>query len=126
MERKKIVVFGSFVTDLTSRSPQLPVPGETLKGSSFKNGPGGKGSNQAVAAHRAGADVLLITKLGDDVFGKIAKEFYISENMIIDGILIDKEYATGCALIMVGDETAQNLIVVVPGACEHFTEDDLR
>jgi len=122
---KKIVVFGSFITDLTSHSPHLPVPGETLKGVSFKNGPGGKGSNQAVAAHRAGADVLLITKLGDDVFGKMAEDFYISENMKIEGILIDKEYATGCALVMVGDDTAQNLIVVILGACDHFTKEDL-
>jgi ribokinase len=126
MAGKKIIVFGSYVTDLTSHSPQLPVPGETLKGISFKNGPGGKGSNQAVAANRAGADVLLITKLGEDVFGEMAKDFYVSENMMIDGIFTDKEYSTGCALIMVGDDTAQNLIVVIPGACEHFSKEDLK
>lgn len=126
MTDKKIVVFGSFVTDLTSRSSHLPVPGETVKGENFKSGPGGKGSNQAVAAHRAGADVLLITKLGDDVFGRAAKDFYISENMNVDGILIDKEYATGCALIMVADDTAQNIIVVILGACEHFSRDDVE
>jgi ribokinase len=125
VKNKQIVVFGSFVTDLTSRSPHLPVPGETVKASEFKSGPGGKGSNQAVAAHRAGAEVLLITKLGDDVFGKAAKDFYISENMAIDGILISKQYATGCALIMVSDNTAQNLIVVFLGACEHFTSEDI-
>jgi len=125
MTRKKIVVFGSFITDLTSHSSCLPIPGETLKGKSFKSGPGGKGSNQAVAAHRAGADVLLITKLGDDVFGRDALNFYISENMSIEGILTDKKYPTGCALIMVSDDTGQNMIVVVPSVCEHFTEEDL-
>ena len=52
--KKKVVVFGSFVVDLTGRTPRLPIPGETVMGSSFAMGPGGKGSNQAVAAHRCG------------------------------------------------------------------------
>ena len=72
---KPIVVFGSFVVDLTGRSNGLPVPGQTILGSSFKMGPGGKGSNQAVAAHRAGANVTLVTKVGMDVFGKVATDF---------------------------------------------------
>ena len=58
--KKKVVVFGSFVVDLTGRTPRLPIPGETVMGSSFAMGPGGKGSNQAVAAHRAGADITLV------------------------------------------------------------------
>ena len=57
MENKKIVVFGSYVTDLTGRTPKFPTEGETVMGVSFKSGPGGKGSNQAVAAKRAGGDV---------------------------------------------------------------------
>ena len=63
----KAVVFGSFVVDLMARSPHLPVPGETVKGSYFKMGPGGKGFNQCVAAHKAGADVVMVTKLGRDI-----------------------------------------------------------
>ena len=51
----KVTVFGSFVVDLMGRTPHLPVPGETVKGSMFKMGPGGKGFNQGVAAHKAGA-----------------------------------------------------------------------
>lgn len=61
---KKVAVFGSFVVDLMARSPHLPVPGETVKGSMFKMGPGGKGFNQCVAAHKAGADVVMMTKVG--------------------------------------------------------------
>ena len=61
----RIVVFGSYVTDLTGRGTRFPVPGETVLGASFQMGPGGKGSNQAVAAFRAGGDVTLVTKLGD-------------------------------------------------------------
>ena len=52
---KKVVVFGSFVVDLMGRTPHLPAPGETVKGTVFKMGPGGKGFNQGVAAHKAGA-----------------------------------------------------------------------
>ncbi|GHT66589.1 ribokinase [Bacteroidia bacterium] len=122
---KKICVFGSFVTDLTARTEKFPKPGETVKGKSFKMGPGGKGSNQAVAAKRAGADVTFITRLGDDALGRQALEFYKNENMSVDAILIDKENPTGAALISVNESTAQNEIVVVSGACEHFTEEEL-
>lgn len=70
---KKIVVCGSYVTDLTGRAARLPVPGQTVFGRSFRSGAGGKGSNQAVAAHRAGADVTMVAKLGDDVFAQFAR-----------------------------------------------------
>ena len=104
MKKGKIVVFGSFVVDLTSWAKHLPVPGETVKGSVFKMGPGGKGSNQGVAASRAGADVTLVTKVGNDVFGKIALDFYQNEHMTTDFVFLDAEKETGTALIMV-DET---------------------
>lgn len=65
---KRVLVFGSYVTDFCSRTNRFPRPGETVKGNTFRFGPGGKGSNQAIAAKRAGADVTLITKLGDDIF----------------------------------------------------------
>ena len=51
--KKKVTVFGSFVVDLMGRAPHLPVPGETVKGNFFKQGPGGKGFNQGVAAHKS-------------------------------------------------------------------------
>ena len=88
---EKVVVLGSFVTDLTSRSDRLPIPGETVLGSSFQMGPGGKGSNQAVAAHRAGADVTMITKIGRDVFGREAIKFYKKEGMDTAYVLEDEE-----------------------------------
>lgn len=121
-----IVVFGSFVVDLTARTNKLPLPGQTLIGTSFKMGPGGKGSNQAVAAYRAGADVTLVTKIGDDVFGKVAMDFYKKEKIKTDYVLKDHEKETGIALITVDDVTAQNEIVVVPGACGHITMDDIE
>ena len=123
---KPIVVFGSFVVDLTSRSGGLPVPGQTILGTSFKFGPGGKGSNQAVAAHRAGADVTLVTKVGRDVFGKVALDFYRGEGMNTDYILEDESKETGVALIMVDEVSAQNEIVIVSGACANITPEDVE
>jgi ribokinase len=122
----KIVVFGSFVVDLASRADHLPRPAETVIGSVFALGPGGKGSNQGVAAHRAGADVCMITKVGDDVFGKVALDFYQSEGMNTDLIFVDKEKETGTALIMVDENSAQNQILVVPGACGNINDEDIE
>jgi sugar/nucleoside kinase (ribokinase family) len=62
-----ITVIGSFVADLTARTPHMPVPGETVLGKSFKLGPGGKGGNQATAAARAGSQVNFITNFKVDV-----------------------------------------------------------
>ncbi len=123
---KPIVVFGSFVVDLTGRCKGLPVPGQTLLGSSFKMGAGGKGSNQAVAAHRAGADVTLVTKIGRDVFGNVAMDFYKGEGMNTGHILFDDEKETGIALIMVDEVSAQNEILVVSGACGNITPEDVE
>ncbi|MGI6162165.1 MAG: ribokinase [Christensenellales bacterium] len=123
---ESVVVFGSFVVDLTSRSKGLPMPGQTVLGSKFKMGPGGKGSNQAVAAHRAGADVKFITKIGRDVFGQVATDFYKQENMDTGYVFEDEKLETGCALIMVDEETAQNAIVVISGACGNITDEDIE
>ncbi len=122
MKKGKVVVFGSFVVDLTSWAKHLAVPGETVKGSTFMMGPGGKGSNQGVAARRAGADGTLVTKVGNDVFGKIALDFYKKENMTTQYVFIDEEKETGTALIMVDENSGQNQILVVSGACDHITE----
>ena len=126
MKKGKIVVFGSFVVDLTSWAKHLPVPGETVKGSVFKMGPGGKGSNQGVAASRAGADVTLVTKVGNDVFGKIALDFYQNEDMTTDFVFLDAEKETGTALIMVDETVGQNQILVVSGACDNITPAEVQ
>ena len=121
-----VAMFGSFVVDLTTRQKNLPVPGQTIIGSWFKMGPGGKGSNQAVAAHRAGADVKLITKLGKDPFASVALDFYRAEGIATEHVLIDDAHATGIALIMVDEVSGQNQIVVVPAACMHVTDEDIE
>ena len=126
MKAGKIVVFGSFVVDLTSWADHLPVPGETIKGSVFKMGPGGKGSNQGVAASRAGADVTLVTKVGNDVFGQTALDFYKNENMTTEYVFVDTEKETGTALIMVDEKVGQNQILVVSGACDNITVNEVE
>jgi ribokinase len=104
----------------------LPVPGQTILGSSFKSGPGGKGSNQAVAAHRCGADVRMVTKVGDDVFGTSVKDFYKKEGIDTSFFFTDPQKATGAALIMVDEKTGQNMIVVTGGACQNIANDEVE
>ena len=99
----------------------MPKWGETILGEAFKMGPGGKGSNQAVAAARLNADVRLITKLGRDAFGDMARKFYQEQGMSLDHILEDAEESSGTATILVDHATSENTIVVVPGACGKLT-----
>ncbi len=122
----KITVFGGFVVDLASRADHLPVPGESVLGSSFTMGPGGKGSNQGVAAHLAGADVTMVTKVGNDLFGKVALDFYRQIQMSADFVFIDEQKETGTAIIMVDEQTAQNQILIVPGANGNITDTDIE
>ena len=122
---KKVTVFGSFVVDLMGRTPHLPVPGETVKGSMFKMGPGGKGFNQGVAAHKAGADVTMVTKLGRDTFGNVALDAMKELNMNSERVFMTDDTETGAALIMVDEKSSQNEIVVVLGACNTITDEEV-
>ena len=86
----KVTVFGSFVVDLMARTPHLPVPAETVKGSLFKMGAGGKGFNQCVAAHKAGADVTMVTKMGRDSFANVALDVMDELGMPKDHIFFNE------------------------------------
>src|SRR5271168_2371012 len=117
---KSVLVMGSFVADLAFRAARLPAWGETLMGSSFALGPGGKGSNQAVACARAGASVKFFSKLGDDAFGKIARALWASDR--IDASLVGvADVPAGPATIMIDQARGENAIIVVPGACFTLT-----
>lgn len=122
----KAVVFGSFVVDLMARSPHLPIPGETVKGSLFRMGPGGKGFNQCVAAHKAGAEVVMVTKLGKDSFAEVALSTMKELGMPRDHLLFSETDETGIALILVDEKTSQNEILIVPGACNTITPEEVR
>lgn len=121
----KVTVFGSFVVDLMGRTPHLPAAGETVKGSFFKQGAGGKGFNQGIAAHKAGGNVAMITKLGRDSMADVALDAMTEVGMPNDYIFYSDEEATGIALIMVDETTGQNEIVIVPGACSTITDQDI-
>lgn len=112
----KIVVVGSFNMDLTAYMARLPRPGETVSGSRFVTGPGGKGSNQAVAAARLGADVTFVGKVGTDTFGDMALQMWAREGINTRYVVRDPNTATGVAPIFVEEGTGQNSIVVVLGA----------
>ena len=122
---KKVTVFGSFVVDLMGRTPHLPAAGETVKGTVFKMGPGGKGFNQGVAAHKAGADVTMVTKLGQDAFADIALNTMNELHMDTGRVLYSETTETGCALIMVDENSSQNEIVVILGACNTITDQEV-
>ncbi len=122
---QKVTVFGSFVVDLMARTPHLPVPGETVRGSLFKQGAGGKGFNQGIAAHKAGGNVVMITKVGRDSMANVAYEAMDAVGLSKEYVFVNEEVGTGIALISVDENTSQNEIVIVPGACNTITDEDL-
>jgi ribokinase len=120
MPNKSVTVMGSYVADLAFRIDRLPTWGETRMGESFQLGPGGKGSNQAVAAARAGAHVNFISKLGPDPFGEIARTLYRNEG-IDTQYIFSSPNPTGAAAILIDAVKGENAIIVVPGACFELT-----
>lgn len=124
--KKKVTVFGSFVVDLMGRTPHLPQKGETVMGSMFQMGPGGKGFNQGVAAHKAGADITMITKVGKDAFADVALNIMKELKMNSDHVFSSEDVQTGAALIMVDENTSQNEIVVIPGACNNIKDEEIE
>ena len=123
---KKVAVVGSFVVDLMARTPHLPEPGETVMGSYFKAGPGGKGANQAAAAKRAGSELVFSTKIGTDSFAEIARDSFKANGIPLEYVFENSQVPTGAALISVDEITSQNEIVVVLGACSTFTDEDIK
>jgi ribokinase len=119
-----IVVFGSINMDLVARTPRLPAPGETLTGHSFQTFPGGKGANQAVACARLGAKTFMVGCVGGDVFGGTLKAQLEAAGVDHTNVEVDAQVSSGVALIAVED-SAQNSIIVVPGANGQVNEKDL-
>ncbi|MBO7604580.1 MAG: ribokinase, partial [Bacteroidales bacterium] len=111
---KKIIVVGSSNVDLTARVRRLPLPGETIGGATLLRANGGKGANQAVAAARMGADVVLITCLGNDASGEMLSSQLASDGVDTSCIKLSAT-PTGTALIFV-DDNAENCIAVAPGS----------
>src|SRR5947208_3406055 len=118
----QVVVVGSFVQDLTWKCTRFPRAGETVIGT-FVTGPGGKGSNQAIAAGRAGVRTMFIGAVGRDAFAEGAKKFYEAEGIAAE--FIEKpSHATGTAAILV-DDAGQNEIIVALGASSALRPEDI-
>ncbi len=111
----EILVIGSSNTDMVVKTDELPLPGETKLGGTFFMNAGGKGANQAVAAARLGGNVTLVTKLGDDIFGRQTLEGLKKENINTNYVFFDESNPSGTALIIV-NAVGENCIVVAPGA----------
>ncbi len=110
-----ILVIGSVNTDMVVKVPHLPRAGETVLGGKFYKLPGGKGANQAVAAQRAGGQVIFIACVGDDAFGQEAIKGYSEDNIDVKHINKISQVSTGVALITV-DNQGGNMIAVASGA----------
>lgn len=123
--RRGVAILGIFVADLAFRANRMPGIGETIAGSGFKMGPGGKGSNQAVAAARAGGAVTFISKIGKDDFGTVAKATWAREGITARVVEV-ADQPTGAAYIFVNDRTGENAIIVVPGAAGTICAGDVE
>lgn len=120
-----ITILGIFVADATFRAARPPGIGETVIGTSFALSPGGKGSNQAVAAAKAGADVTFISRLGEDAFADLARKTWANAG-VKPHVINDPASYTGAASIFVDDVSGDNAITVCPGAAMEISVADIE
>jgi ribokinase len=120
-----VCILGIYVSDMAFTANRQPIMGETIIGSRFAIGPGGKGSNQTIAAARAGGDVTFITNLGEDLFGDSAMAMYAKDG-VKPRIRRVADVATGAAYIFLEQDTGANAIIVVPGAADTITAEDVK
>ena len=125
MSNKDIVILGVFVADTAYRASRQPKIGETIIGNEFSLGPGGKGSNQAVAAALAGGNVHFISRLGKDDFANMAISLWEKSGITPHVTQYSNSY-TGAAYIFIEDKTGNNAIIVSPGAAANINDDDIN
>lgn len=121
---KPVVILGVFVADTAYRAERQPKMGETILGKSFALGPGGKGSNQSVAAARAGADTRFLTKLGRDTFADMAFSTW-KEAGVRPVVTQHGDSFTGAAYIFVEEATGNNAIIITPGVAGTISPADI-
>lgn len=124
MAGSRIVVLGIFAADMAFRAERPPRIGETIIGSGFLLGPGGKGSNQSVGIAKAGGDVSFISRIGDDTFGNMAREIW-SDAGVKSEVISDAESKTGAAYIFIDENSGENAIIVYPGAASEISVADV-
>lgn len=121
----KVVILGVFVADTAYRAARMPKMGETVMGNTFVLGPGGKGSNQAVACARMGAETHMISKLGQDDFAKLALDTW-AEAGVTPHVEQRADSYTGAAFIFIEESTGDNAIIIAPGAAALITVADIE
>lgn len=121
----KIIVIGSSNTDLIAKVNEFPKAGETIQGVSFLQAMGGKGANQALAAHRLGGEIKFITCLGKDPNGVNSLDYYKREKLDVSLSLIVDNTPSGVAMIWV-DKKGENSIVVISGANGKLSSEYIR
>lgn len=121
----KVVILGVFVADTAYRADRMPKMGETIMGNSFALGPGGKGSNQAVACAKLGADTHMISRLGQDDFGQLALDTWADAGVVPHVVQTSDTY-TGAAYIFVEESSGDNAIIIAPGAAAMISAADIE
>lgn len=121
----RVVILGIFVADTTFRANRQPRMGETILGNSFQLGPGGKGSNQAVAAARSGAETYFISRLGSDAFADMADAIWRDAG-VHAAVSRHQMLSTGAAHIFIEEASGDNAIIVCPGVAETISAADLE
>lgn len=121
----KVVILGVFVADTAYRADRMPRMGETVMGNSFALGPGGKGSNQAVACALLGADTDMVSRLGQDDFGQLALDTWANAGVTPHVVRTTDTY-TGAAYIFVEESSGDNAIIIAPGAAALISVDDVE
>ncbi len=120
-----VVILGVFVADTAYRADRAPRIGETIMGNSFALGPGGKGSNQAVAAARVGGDVTFLSKLGRDTFADMALKTW-AESGVKPRVQQSADSYTGAAYIFIEEATGNNAIIICPGIAATISVADIE
>lgn len=121
---KKIAVIGSNMVDLVTYTDRMPIQGETLEAPNFDLGFGGKGANQAIAAAKLGGEVLMLSKVGDDMFGPNTKANFIANGIDARYVETAAGISSGVAPIFV-DSKGQNSILIIKGANKHLSPADV-
>ena len=125
--RPRILVVGSFVMDVIATTEKIPTSAQTVYGKSFHMAPGGKGANQALQCARLGAEVTMMGCVGDDLFGQTLLETPRQAGVDVSHVLVRKGITSGVGHVTleVTEHTAQNRIVVIPGANRTLTVEEV-
>ncbi len=113
---KLITVLGIFVADISFTGAKIPTEGETIIGTNYNIGPGGKGCNQAIAISKLGGKVKFISKIGNDEYSKLAVRTLKKNKIDIKNLVRTNRYPTGVAGIMVNQKNGRNAINVITGS----------